>query len=95
MIVYEWDEDKRERNLAKHVLDFIDAKLIYECEDKITLSCVVNGEMRHMDLAPLHGRLAALIYTMRGEKVRIISYRIAKRPEETDIYEQHKRRQPS
>jgi uncharacterized DUF497 family protein len=73
------------------VLDFIDAKLIYECEDKITLSCEMNGEIRHMDLAPLHGRLATLIYTMRGEKIRIISFRIAKRPEETDIYEQHKR----
>jgi len=92
MTLHEWDEDKRERNLAKHILDSIDANIIYECEEKITLSCMVNGEVRHTDLAPLCGRLAGLVYTIREEKVRIISFRVAKHPEETDIYEQHKRR---
>jgi uncharacterized DUF497 family protein len=49
MIVYEWDENKYFKNLEKHNVDFLDAKFIYECSDKITLSVNQENEIRYME----------------------------------------------
>lgn len=86
--MYEWDETKRETNLRKHHLDFADAYMVYEHPGKITIDSPRGSESRHVDLAlvELAGRVLALIYTKRGESVRIISFRIASR-EERRLYE--------
>ena len=87
--MYEWDEAKRSSNLAKHGLDFRDAYLVYENPDKCTYDSSRQGERRLIDLAlaVIHGKLLALIYTERGEDVRVISFRPASR-EEREQYEQ-------
>ncbi len=87
--MYAWDEAKRESNLAKHGLDFADAWMVYEAADKCTYDSSRLGEHRLMDiaLAEVKGKVLALIYTERGNDVRIISYRPASR-EERERYEQ-------
>jgi uncharacterized DUF497 family protein len=92
--VYEWDEAKRRSNLEKHGLDFRDAWLVYENPEKLTYISHRGEESRWMDLAMvlIHGRLLVLIYTMRGKKVRIISFRPASR-EERDHYGRETRRE--
>ena len=87
--MYVWDEAKRKSNLTKHGLDFLDAALVYENPEKFTYQSDRMGENRWLDLAlvRIHGRVLALIYTLRGKDVRIISFRVASR-EERDQYEQ-------
>jgi len=89
--MFVWDEAKRKSNLSKHGLDFNDAHLVYDNPDKCTYDSSREGELRLMDLAlaVIHGKLLALIYTERGNDVRVISFRPASR-EEREQYEQDK-----
>lgn len=78
----DWDESKRKSNLKKHCLDFR-AHLVYNNPDKCTYASNRPEEPRWMDLALalMHGKLLALIYTKREDKVRVISFRPASREE--------------
>jgi uncharacterized DUF497 family protein len=89
--VFVWDEAKRKSNLEKHGLDFKDAHLVYDDPEKVTYDSSRIGERRLLDLAfaIVKGRLLALIYTERGNDVRVISFRPASR-EEREQYEQDK-----
>ncbi len=84
-----WDEGKRKSNLRKHGLDFRDASLVYDNPDKCTYTADRGAEQRWLDLAMavVRGKLLALIYTRRGDDVRIISFRPASR-EERKQYEE-------
>jgi uncharacterized DUF497 family protein len=87
MIEYEWDEMKRQLNLAKHGLDFEDAWRVFEAEMKVTMERPLQGEMRYLDFAVVEGRLLALVYTLRNQAIRIISFRKANYPKEVQLYE--------
>ncbi len=91
-MVFVWDETKRKSNLKKHGLDFKDAHLVYDNPEKCTYDSSRVGERRFMDvaLAVIKGRLLTLIYTERGDDVRVISFRPASR-EERKQYEQDKK----
>jgi uncharacterized protein len=90
-IVLVWDEAKRKSNLEKHGLDFNDSYLVYDDPDKLTYGSDRKGERRFLDLAfaIIKGQLLALIYTERGDDVRVISFRSASR-QEREQYEQDK-----
>jgi hypothetical protein len=81
--MYEWDEAKREANLRKHGFDFDDADIVYENPNKITFAIAGHGEPRWLDiaLAESNGIVLALVYTVRGYTIRIISFRKASRKE--------------
>jgi hypothetical protein len=81
--MYEWDEAKREANLRKHRLDFRDAYLVYDHPGKITFQIQKRTELRFMDVAlvEIRGNVLSLVYTMRGQNVRVISFRFASRRE--------------
>jgi uncharacterized DUF497 family protein len=89
--VFVWDEAKRKSNLEKHGLDFKDARLVYDNPNKCTYESARRDERRLLDLAfaVVKGRLLALVYTERGDDVRVISFRPASR-EEREQYEQDK-----
>ena len=75
---YEWDENKRVANLAKHGVDFEEAErfdwsLAIEAIDDRT----DYGEVRWVALGPIGDRLHVLTYTVRGENIRLISLRKA------------------
>lgn len=91
MTLYVWDETKRRSNLKKHGLDFSDAYLVYENPEKCTYESSRGNENRLMDvaLAVIQGRLLTLVYTERGDDVRVISFRNASR-EERKQYEKDK-----
>lgn len=82
-MIYEWDERKRIVNLEKHGLDFADAWMVFEAAVKITLSesRTRSVEARRIDIAEVADVALVLVYTMRGDSVRIISFRRAKRKE--------------
>jgi uncharacterized DUF497 family protein len=81
--VYEWDEAKRESNLRKHGFDFDDADMVFENPNKITFLMEGRGEERWLDMALVetNGIVLALVYTVRGYNIRIISFRKASRKE--------------
>ena len=79
---FEWDPAKRETNLRKHGIDFIDAAhifegLVLEHEDQRR----DYGEPRVVALGRVEELLLAVVYTPREAAFRIISARKANRDE--------------
>jgi uncharacterized DUF497 family protein len=78
----EWDENKRHANLAKHGIDFLDVAEIFSDPRRRTFrSHHPPDERRYVTLGLLRHRLIAVIWTMRGDKLRVISMRRARRNE--------------
>jgi uncharacterized DUF497 family protein len=81
---FEWDEAKREANLAKHGIDFLDAISIWR-GDVIdpAYTGAVDQETRILAIgAPQDTELLIwVVYTIREERRRIISVRRARRNE--------------
>lgn len=74
---FEWDENKRNANLQKHFLDFIDAPVIFY-DDHITGSAnMVDGEVREIATGRIDDVLVTVVFTRRSNAIRIISLRRA------------------
>ena len=78
---YEWDEAKRQDNAAKHGVDF------WAIEALVWATAIIgassrHGESRYVALGYIGDRLHYAVYTMRGDKCRIISLRKANSREE-------------
>jgi uncharacterized DUF497 family protein len=81
MIEYEWGEDKRLSNLARHGLDFRSVYPVYENPGKLILKSRHSHEPRLVDIAEVERRAMVLVYTLRSEAIRCISFRYAMRKE--------------
>ena len=84
---FEFDTDKSEANREKHGISFNEAKVLWRDVDALELFARNEGEVRKMLIAERAGKLWTAIFTERGDKVRIISVRRARKNEE-DLYEQ-------
>ena len=86
-IQFEWDENKRLINIEKHKLDFIDAKEVFKNK---MVERVINdskhGEERRIGLGFVQKIIFTLVYTLRDQKVRLISFRKASR-KERELYD--------
>ena len=79
---FEWDENKRQANVKKHGIDFVDAIEVFNDPAAYTsLSRHTTNEHRYVIVGSVQGTLIAVIYTLRGEAIRIISARAARRSE--------------
>lgn len=78
---YEWDEAKRQTNLEKHGLDFLDAPLVLEAEEKAVMPTPCEQEQRFKAIARVGEITLVVVYTERGTVTRIISFRPASRSE--------------
>jgi hypothetical protein len=78
---YEWDPDKAQANLEKHRIDFADAVGVFEDDWALTVKeALVNGEQRMATLGmDFFGRVLVVVYTYRGDDIRLISARPATR----------------
>ena len=71
---FEWDERKREDNIRKHGIDFVDAALIFEGSTlEKTDTRRTYGETRWRALGQSGIMVLMVIYTLRGDTRRIIS----------------------
>lgn len=89
-LTFEWDEDKAEENLRKHVVGFEEAKTIFNDPFSMTIydSEHSSNEERYVDIGlSLKGRLIVVSYTERKENIRIINSRKATKKEQK-IYEE-------
>ncbi len=79
---YEWDDEKARSNLERHGIDFMDAAWFEWEAAKIAEDCRHDyGEKRFMAHGYILNRLVVLVFTMRGDIVRIISLRKANKRE--------------
>ena len=71
---FEWDETKRQANLEKHGVDFLDAALIFEGE---TLTKTDDrkdyGEVREVSLGMVDKVVYCVTHTKRDNRIRLIS----------------------
>lgn len=84
---FEWDDAKAAINLARHGVSFEAAR--QACNDAFTAVREDRrhdyGEDRYVLLGMAQDRLVCVTYTIRGERIRIISARLAE-PQERRRY---------
>lgn len=84
-----WDEPKRQDNLEKHGIDFVDAEIIFAgftvtAED----TREAYGEQRFLTLGLLHGEVVSVAHTPREDNDHIISIRKATKHETVFYFSQ-------
>ena len=77
-----WDEDKRQRNIKEHGLDFVGCAAVFD-GPVITWNDAreAYGEQRINLLGFLNGAVVHLTYTERGKNLQVISLRKAEKHE--------------
>lgn len=80
-VEFEWDDNKRIANAQKHGIDFADAVKIFDDTRKLTFRASHRGEERFLSIGVMHSRIVTVVFTLRGDKVRIISARHARKNE--------------
>jgi uncharacterized DUF497 family protein len=88
-MTFEWDENKRQANLAKHGIDFVAALNVFY--DKNRLESIDNrkdyGEIRIKTIGKIKNELlTAVVNTDRNDIIRIISARRANKKESEEYY---------
>lgn len=85
---YTWHEAKRQANLEKHQLDFIDADYVIESPFRLDIETERNGERRQQSFAYVFEQLLVLTVVYLPKKTpHIISFRPAKRSEREVYYD--------
>jgi uncharacterized protein len=80
---FEWDDQKRELNLAKHGIDFESAVEVFYGPIILRRSDR-NNEERWTALGYSDNRLIVVVFTRRTDVIRIISARRARKNEERE-----------
>lgn len=76
---YTWQENKRQANLDKHKLDFMDADWVLESPYRLDIETERKGERRQQSFAYVFDLLMVLtVVYLPGDIPHIISYRPAK-----------------
>jgi uncharacterized DUF497 family protein len=81
--------NKSRSNKAKHGIDFEEAKEFWNDTNALTLQVTVEPESRFLRIARIvkyGAQIWAIVYTMRGNNVRLISARRARKGEK-QLYE--------
>ncbi len=83
---FTFDPQKDTANILKHGLSLIDAPLVFNAPNKLTLESTRGDEARLVDLALVEvaGVVLVLVYVVRDpDEVRVISLRRASKKERT------------
>jgi hypothetical protein len=79
---FEWDPKKAAANLQKHGVDFADVVEVLYDDLAITIADEISSEERYVTLGlDTLNRVLVVVYTWRGNTIRIISARRATRLE--------------
>jgi uncharacterized DUF497 family protein len=80
---FEWDEDKSEACFQERGFDFAYAANVFFDPDRTVLpdDRMTYGEMRYQVYGSISGRLFVVVFTQRGQRLRIISARKANQRE--------------
>ena len=82
-MVYQWDINKAAANIRKHGIDFADAISVFSDDFAITIFDERFDEERFVTIGmDAFGRILVVVYTLRGDEIRLISARKATRKEQ-------------
>ena len=89
---FEWDDAKAAANLAKHKVSFEQARDAFDDIFAVEYDDdrADYGEDRMVRLGMVGNRLLAVVYTLRSEKVRIITAREAEPHERRHYHEENR-----
>ncbi len=77
-MTFQWDPHKAKANLQKHGVQFADAVAVFEDEAAITIADEHPDEERFITIGmDTLGQILVIVYTWRGDIIRIISARKA------------------
>lgn len=75
---YQWDPEKAALNYGKHGVYFADAVSVFSDDYAITIEDDYSDEQRFITLGmDALGRILVVVYTWRGDDIRVISAREA------------------
>lgn len=85
---FEWDDEKAEKNAAKHSIYFDSVRKVFEDPDAKWLDDTDSswGEDRYRIVGLAGHRVIFISYTYRSERIRLISVRVATKRERNDYY---------
>jgi uncharacterized protein len=87
---FEWDDAKAAANLRKHAVGFAMARAVFR--DPFAVERLDDrhqyGEERFVIIGVADGRLLTVAYTVRGDRLRIISARGAEPDEQRQYHEE-------
>jgi len=88
---YQWDTKKADINKQKNGIDFADAVGVFEDEWSLTIKQeITRGERRFATVGvDFLGRIIVVVYTYRGNNIRLISGRTATKAER-NVYVQRR-----
>lgn len=88
-MTYEWGTAKASTNRRKHGIDFADAATVFSDEYALTIPDGHAMEDRYITLGmDALGRILVVVFTWRGEQIRIISARKADSHEQRQYEDQ-------
>jgi uncharacterized DUF497 family protein len=90
--VFEWDDKKAGKNLAKHSVSFVEACSVFGDPLAITIDDPLHSEYEDRFVTLGHSnknRLLVVVFAERGDNIRIISARLATRRERKNYEEGH------
>lgn len=79
---FEWDETKRQLNLAKHGIDFRLARLLFDGRPVVTTRNVFPREERYLTTGIIANLFVTVVWTRRVTAIRVISVRRAAHAEQ-------------
>ena len=89
-MIFEWDDEKEKINIEKHGIDFSLAALVFEDENRIEIYDRIHSETedRYITIGSINGTVVIImvVYTERGDAVRLISARKATKQERRIYY---------
>ena len=87
--IFEWDDQKYDINRKKHDVSFELAAEVFFDENRIDdYDELHSGDEDRNKIIGLVEKVLVVIYTERGEKIRLISARLANKKERDRYYEQ-------
>jgi len=86
---FEWDKNKSTLNSQKHGIDFSTARHIWDDPNRIEILAPYPLEDRIIIIGAYLKKLWTAVYTVRCDKIRVISVRRA-RKQEAQLYEKEK-----
>lgn len=80
--MFEYDPQKSEANRSKHGIDFQESQALWNDTDRIEFTARFRDEERYGLIASLRGKLWTAIFTIRENRIRMISVRRSRENEQ-------------
>ncbi len=84
-MIFEWDSEKEKININKHGLDFSTAARVFKDENRLEIFDELHSDLeeRYITIGMIDNitYIVVVVYTERGEAIRIISARKATKNE--------------